>query len=166
MNKITLSLLLLAAPAFVAYAQNGGDDNKDAPPVSEAGQSQVASFFSESESEFVSEQAEGWYCEFEFYYNGKSYYSEYVGFDDTEAYRGSLSNKLDNKIDSIYWSGSRCNCWIIVYQSKYFKGLNLGLWTDSNDGYYDLTKYITYDFYDGGWEPWYKVVSSYSIYCY
>jgi len=157
MNKITLSLLLLAVCAFAVHAQ-GGDDNKDAPPVSQGGQSQLASFSGPPDEE--------WYCDFEFYYNGKAYYYENLGYDDTEAYRGSLSKKLDNKIDSIYWSGSRCNCWIIVYQSKYFKGLNLGLWTDSNDGYYDLTKYITYDFYDGGWEPWYKVVSSYSIYCY
>jgi len=156
MNKVSFCLLLLGVFALTASAQNG--ENQGPPPMSQDEQSQVTSFSGKHKKD--------WYCDFEFYYNGKPYYYESLDYDDNEASRGKLSKKIDNKIDSIYWSGSKCDCWVVVYQSKYWKGLNLGMWTDSNDGYYDLKKYITYDWVDGGWEPWYKTVSSYSIYCY
>ena len=107
-----------------------------------------------------------WYCDIEFYYNGKPYYTESLEYGDTTAHRGSLASKVDNKISAVYWDGTRCYCWVVVYQSKNWKGLNLGLWIDSQSGYYELNKYITYDFSDKAWEPWDKTVSSYSIYCY
>ena len=164
MNKIPISLLLLVVLALTAHAQKS-NDTKDPPPAAQGVVQVQVTTDSAGESEYQDYNYD-WYCDFEFYYNGKAYYYESLGYDDTEAYRGSLSKKLDNKIDSIYYSGSSCYCWVIVYQSKYFKGLNLGLWTDSNDGSFDLTKYITYDFSEYGWEPWYQTVSSYSIYCY
>ena len=89
-----------------------------------------------------------------------------------EAYQFALkieeksNKKYDNKIDAVYWSGTRCYCWVVVYQSKYFQGLNLGLWTSTDSGSYDLSYYITYDWNDMRWEPWDTTVSSYAIYCY
>ncbi len=89
-----------------------------------------------------------------------------LSYDAMDAYHGKLPKKYDNKIDSVYWSGTRCYCWVIVYQSNYWMGLNLGLWVDSTEGYYDLNKYITYNSSDYAWESWSSTVSSYSIYCY
>jgi len=165
MNKL---LLFFAILTLVVYSQpppgpGNGNNNNGAPPAPEdTPQEDQASMMTIRSSK----PPEEWYCDIEFYYNGKPYFYESLSYDEAEAYKGSFSKKYDNKIDEIYWSGTRCYCWVVVYQSKYFKGLNLGLWTDSNDGSYDLSKYITYDFYDKAWEPWDKTVSSYSIYCY
>ena len=172
MKKLFLPILLLAFFAFVTYSQppppggnsgnnnsgGNGDDNKNTPPAPQGDQMQVSSLAIKPPMD--------WYCNIEFYYKGNPYYYEELSYGDTEAYRGSLGKKVDNKISEIYWNGDRCYCWVILYQSKYFKGLNLGLWIDSESGSYDLSKYITYDFSDKGWETWDSTVSSYSIYCY
>jgi len=107
-----------------------------------------------------------WDCTVEFYNDATLYYTEKFDSSSLEASRGKFSKKVENSIDEIYWSGSRCYCWVILYQSKYYQGLNLGFWTNSESGSYDLSEYVTYDFSEGKWERWSTTASSYSIYCY
>jgi len=180
MNKL---LLLLALLALVVYSQppegpggpngggtngggssNQGSDDKGAPPTPTPGEGNEE--MQMAMMAMVEAPPENWYCDFEFYINGQPYFYENLSYDETEAYYGKFAKKYDNKIDSVYWSGTRCYCWVVFYQTKYWDGLNLGLWIDSESGYYDLSKYITYDFDDHRWETWSTVVSSYSIYCY
>jgi hypothetical protein len=52
----------------------------------------------------------------------------------------------------------------VFYQSRSYRGPNLGLWIDSSSGSYDLSYYLTYD--RGDWELWSESCSSYQIYCY
>jgi len=146
-------------------------DTKTPPPMGSPSTEGVTEGES-TEASIVQVQAltiappQDWDCTIEFYSRANVYYTERFDSSSLEAFRGSFTKRVDNSIDEIYWSGSRCYCWVILYQSKYYQGLNLGFWTFSESGSYDLSEYITYDFSDGGWERWSTTASSYSIYCY
>jgi len=153
MQKSLLCLFLLMAFAFVTHSQSP----QAAPPSSVA---------SASVSSFTSAPPNNWSCTFNFFNNGRQVYSNTARLSQPSTTRGSLSGSNDNNIDSFSWSGTRCFCWVVVYQTSNWRGLNLGLWTDSTRGSYDLSKYITFDMNDRRWEPWDTTVSSYAIYCY
>jgi len=77
----------------------------------------------------------------------------------------------DNVIDTVSWSGSSCNCWIILFDDDGFEGDTLGLWTtNSTTGSYDLTTYNYLEdsdvFSDDDYKQWNTAVSAYKIYCY
>ena len=161
MNKLSLLLalsfilLIVAQPPPNNQGGNGEEDNKEKPPAG-----------GEEGAESLMRNKKKIDCTVSFYKDGKVAYEEELDNDDDTAYRGKLSSKYDNKIDEIYWDGDRCYCWVVVYQGKNFKDLNLGFWTYSDSGSYDLSYYNTYDFKDDQWERWDQVVSSYAIYCY
>ena len=168
MNKIIFSLVLLAIWSFMASCQptspptsTTSDQDKEAPPVAQNIQQQslvVEAAASVSEDDY--------YCDISFHYNGNPYYNEGLDFENANEYRGSFARRVDNKISEVYWEGNRCYCWVVVYQDKYWQGLNYGFWIDSESGSVQLWNYITYDWDDQAWETWDTVVSSYSIYCY
>ena len=170
MNKFLFSLLLLAIWSLMTYSQPSpptsttSDVDKEAPPEPQDMVQDNVVVTIETEAGTVEET--GWYCDIYFYYNGKPYYHEEFDPDNLSAYRGSFARRVDNKISQVTWSGTGCSCWVVLYQDKYWQGLNWGFWTDSVAGGYDLGSYITYDWDDQAWETWDTVASSYSIYCY
>ena len=157
MNK-NLSLLLALSFCLLISAQ---DDTKPAPPTGGA-ETNV-----QAQSAISKPPSNAWNCNIDFYWDGTKVYSESLSQNDKTDYRGTLSSRYDNKIDQFKWKGTRCYCWVVVYQDKNFKGLNAGFWTwTPKSGSYDLSNYNTYDFADKAWERWDKTVSSYAIYCY
>jgi len=157
MNKL-LTLILALSFCLLISAQNA--DNKPTPPQGgETAGPQALSMVK-------APPPNKWSCNIDFYYDGNKAYSEQLSQNDKTDFRGSLAAKFDNKIDEIVWKGSRCNCWVVVYQQKNFQGLNAGFWTFGTSGNYELSYYNTYDFVDKKWERWDQVVSSYSIYCF
>jgi len=149
-------------------SQNNNNNNEatndwDYKPMPSIGGPRVEEFEEEYHEESIEKEK---YCNVYFYYDGYEVSSEYLDAYDYYDYHGKFNHEYNSKIDTIYWEGYRCYCWIVVYQSEYFKGINLGLWTYSDSGSYDLSYFTTYDWYDKRWERWDTVVSSYSIYCY
>ena len=151
MNKPLFFILILVASLFVTHIQSQG-----APPASPS---------SAQVSAFTSAPPANWNCNFQFFNNGRSVFSNSVSRSNTQATRNSLGSN-DNRIDAFSWSGTRCFCWVVVYQLGSLRGLNVGLWTDTTKGSYDLSKYITYDQSAKAWKFWDTIVSSYAIYCY
>jgi len=176
MNKLSLFLLFLAFCAFVTCTQpppgpsGPSDGNTEAPPAplpaEENASLDVMMVASVEEEASLATSDPYWYCDFEFHANGKPYYYESLDYDETEAYRARISRKVDNMISEVYWSGDRCNCWVVLYQDQYFQGTNLGFWASSQEGSYDLGQYTTYNWDYFSWQSWATTVSSYSIYCY
>jgi len=106
-----------------------------------------------------------WDCTIEFYRSGSRYYYENLHSGRMEAHKSKFSSSLNNRLDEIAWDG-HCYCWVVIYQSYSWKGLNFGYWVDSDHSYVDLSYYITYDSADHDWETWDTTASSSSIYCY
>jgi len=179
MNKFIFSLLLLAIWSLMTNSQP-----TTAPPSSGSGGAVTPSTTdnvkgipdapeNQQQQSLVIEEAsvsEDWYCDIEFWVNGKTYYTESFDSSDLYAYRGTFARRVDNKISEVYWSGTRCYCWVVLYQDKYWQGYNWGFWTSSDSSSESsgkqLWEYITYNWDDEAWETWDTVVSSYSVYCY
>jgi len=114
-----------------------------------------------------------WNCAVNFVREGKVVKTETLNTDDSDASARSfgLLNTNNDDVDAISWSGTSCQCWIILFEDRGYDGNSLGLWTtNSTQGSYDLTTFtymedsdiITKDDY----KQWNEVVSSYHIYCF
>ena len=114
-----------------------------------------------------------WNCNVDFIRKGKSVKSEQLTNkdDDASARTFGLLNTDNDDIDAVSWSGTSCQCWIVLFEDRFYDGASLALWTtNSTQGSYDLTTFafmedkriIRHDKY----EQWNEVVSSYHIYCF
>jgi len=157
MNKTLLSLLFLATCSFITRSQPlQTSDTKPFPPQGTSKKLADQPFtIAQPLHDEIS-------CTISFYYNASPYYTEKLGMNNLQAYRGEFEKQLS----WVSWSGFRCQCWIVLYQKKYWKGLNLGLWTDLDSGNWDLSQYVAYDFNGDAWESWTASSASYSVYCY
>ena len=155
MTKTLLSLLALTLFLSVSgQSCSNSADSKRAPP-------------SGPQAKFpYPHKNNEWYCMFTFYKDSKPYYIEDLYHKQPKAFRTYFSSRADNMIDEFSWEGTRCNCWVVFYQNKNYKGLNFGAWTNTEKGSRDLSNYITYDFKQRSWNVWDSFASSYSIYCY
>lgn len=114
-----------------------------------------------------------WTCTFNFNRDNVSEVTEILTAEDDEASRDDFGffNTNDDDIDSVSWSGTSCNCWVLLYQDDDYEGQMIGLWTtNSTQGVFDLSMYtlledshlIRHDEY----EQFNKALSSYRIYCF
>lgn len=83
----------------------------------------------------------------------------------------SIDHDDDNNIDAVSWSGTACNCWVILFDDDGYEGESLGLWTtNTTAGSYDLTTFNYLEdsdlLSDDDYKQWNTAVSSYRIYCY
>jgi len=167
MKKILLFSATLSLFLLLASCQS--EDTKPAPSApgnvnANAGSEETATV--QSLAVMAPSPPQTWYCTISFYVRGKPYYTENIDQDNMNAYRGRLGSRADNRIAEFSWEGSQCNCWVVVYQTRYWQGINLGFWTgDYASSNIDLGNYITWDSHDGAWEDWDKSVSSYAVYC-
>ncbi len=116
----------------------------------------------------------GWTCVINFLQNSGIVRSEPM----SSSYTFALYSDFDwieiddqNVINTISWSGTSCNCWIILFDDDGYEGDSIGLWTtNSTQGSHDLTAYnymYDYDsFGDDSYKQWNTAVNAYKIYCY
>ncbi len=116
----------------------------------------------------------GWTCSINFLQRTAIVHTEPM----SSSYTFALFSDFDwievddaNIIDTVSWSGTSCNCWIILFDDDGYEGDTLGLWTyNSTQGSYDLTTYnYLYDhdaLGDENYKQWNNAVNAYKIYCY
>jgi len=144
-NPNTNSANMTAQPQIViALATNQSSQN-----------SQVANYYS------MNNQG---YCNVEYYAGAYLVRTLHVSQSQPLAWWGNWGSKYNDKINYIYYHGSRCFLWIVIYDKKYEKGDNLGFWTNSDSGYIDLNYYSFYDFSNHQWYYWGNRFSSTAVY--
>jgi hypothetical protein len=110
----------------------------------------------------------GWTCTITFNSRGVPLYTESLSYSKTYKDNHIMSNS--NRIGSINWAGTSCNCWVVIFEHADFLGESLGLWIGNPTGTIDLTLYNFLEdadlIGDDDYAQWNTEVSSYRIYCY
>ena len=122
----------------------------------------------------------GWTCAINFLQRGGIVRTESM----SASYTFALLSDFDwieagdaNIIDAVSYSGTSCNCWVVLFDDDGYEGDTLGLWTtnfsnstNSTQGSYDLTAYnYIYDrdaLGDDNYRQWNTAVNAYKIFCY
>ena len=115
----------------------------------------------------------GWSCSVSFIQNNATVHTATVTQSDHDASNSDLDFLINDipKIDAVSWSGSSCNCWIVLFEGAGFDGQSLGLWTtNTTQGRYDLSEFNFQDdsdtFDDDDYSQWNTDILSYRIYCF
>lgn len=111
-----------------------------------------------------------WACTIRFNDNGVAQYTASMNPDNSDTDNALMNPLNSDNIDSISWTGTSCNCWVIMFEDSNFDGESLGLWLGNVTGSYDLTAFNFLEDSDvlsgDDYAQWNTVVSSYRIYCF